>query len=266
MYPDRDSYMFAQGVPTKETLRLQLKFYRLHGWKRIAAIFTNDATGQDFETNLDALLALPENRELTLVARERFGISDVSVSGQIATIKAASPQALIVWAVGNPLGTVFHAMQDTGMNVPTGTSGANLNAITMKRFNAILPPELYFINVPGLAPESIPRGPLRTSADYYYNTLTSAGLVPDAGYLLAWDPGVIVVNILKALGPDATAAQCKKYLEGLHGFFAASGEYDFRDGSQRGIDGRNDIVLRYDTAKQQFVGIARIGEPAAPIR
>lgn len=260
MYPPKDSYMFTQGVPTKETVRLQVKFYRDRGWKRLGVIFTNDASGQDFERNLDAALALPENRDVTLVARERFGVSDTSVSAQIAVIKAAAPQALIAWAVGTPFGTVLHAMLDTGLDIPTGSSGANLNYDTMKRFSSILPANLYFVNVPGIAPDAVPPGAQRTAAAYYYNTLKAAGLGADAGYLLSWDPGVVVVGMLKAVGFDKTPAEYKRYLESLHGYFGASGEYDFRDGSQRGLDGRSDIVLRYDKDKAQFVAVARIGD------
>jgi branched-chain amino acid transport system substrate-binding protein len=259
VYPPKDSFMFTQGVPTKETVRLQVKFYRDRGWKRLAVIFTTDASGQDFERNFDAALALPENRGVTVVARERFGVSDVSVSAQISVIKAAKPQAVIAWAVGTPLGTVLHAMLDNGLDIPTGSSGANLNYDTMKRFSTILPTDLYFINVPGIAPDAIPPGPLRTAAAAYYNTLKAAGLAADAGYLLSWDPAVVVIGMLKSVGLDATPVEYKQYLENLHGFYGASGVYDFRDGSQRGLDGRSDIVLRYDKDKGQFVAVARIG-------
>jgi len=259
VYPPTGSFMFTQGVPTKEAVRLQIKYYRDRGWKRLGIIFTTDASGQDFERNLDAALALPENRDVRVVARERFGVSDVSVSAQIAAIKAAGPQAVIAWAVGTPFGTVLHAMLDNGLDIPTGSSGANLNYDTMKRFSSILPTDLYFINVPGIAPDAVPPGPLRAAAATYYNTLKAAGLAADAGYLLAWDPGFVVVGMLKAVGLDATPVEYRQYLENLHGFHGASGEYDFRDGSQRGLDGRTDIVLRYDKDKAQFVAVARIG-------
>ena len=258
VYPPKDSFMFTQGVPTKEAVRLQIKYYRDRGWKRLGVIFTTDASGQDFERNMDAALALPENRDVTIVARERFGVSDVSVSAQVAVIKAAAPQAVIAWAVGTPFGTVLHAMVDTGLDIPTGSSGANLNYDTMKRFSNMLPTDLYFINVPGIAPDAIPAGPLRTAAYSYYNTLKAAGLAADAGYLLSWDPAVVVIGMLKAVGLDATPSEYKKYLENLHGFYGASGSYDFRDGSQRGLDGRSDIVLRYDKNKAQFVAVGRI--------
>lgn len=259
MYPPKDSYMFTQGVPTKESLELQVKYYRERGWKRLAVISTNDATGQDFERNLDADLALPENRDMVLVARQRFGVTDVSVSAQVATIKAADPQAIIVWANGTPFGTVLRSMLDLGLDIPTGSSGADLNYDTMKRFNDVLPTNLYFVNVPGIAPDAVPPGPLRKAAAAYYDGLKAAGLKADAGYLLSWDPAVLLLSMLKVLGFDATPAQYKNYIESLHGYYGASGEYDFRDGSQRGLDGSTDIVLRYDRAKQQFVAVGRIG-------
>jgi branched-chain amino acid transport system substrate-binding protein len=259
MYPPKDSYMFAYGVPTKEANRLQIKFYHDRGWKRLAVIVTNDATGQDFERNLDAALALPENRDEVLVARERFGASDVSVNAQVATIKAGAPQALIVWATGTPLGTVFHAMTDLGLDVPTATNGSNLNYNTMKVFANILPRDLYFINVPGIVPDAVPPGPLRSAAAAYYNALKSAGVQPDSSHLVGWDPGTIIVSALKTLGFEATPAQYRQYIANLHGYYGASGEYDFRDGSQRGLDGRSDLVLRYDARKQQFVAVQLIG-------
>lgn len=69
----------------------------------------------------------------------------------------------------------------------------------------------------------------------------------------------MLVSALKALGFDATPAQYKTYIENLHGFYGGSGEYDFRDGSQRGLDGSSDLALRYDPSKAQFVAVARIG-------
>jgi branched-chain amino acid transport system substrate-binding protein len=258
VYPPKDSFMFTQGVPTKEAVRLQIKYYRDRGWNRLAVIFTTDASGQDFERNLEAALALPENRGVTVVARQRFGVADVSVNAQVAVIKAADPQAVIAWAVGTPFGTVLHAMVDNGLDIPTGSSGANLNYDTMKRFSSMLPTDLYFINVPGIAPDAVPPGPLRTAAAAYYNTLKAAGLAADAGYLLSWDPAMVVIGMLKAVGLDATPSGYKQYLENLHGFYGASGLYDFRDGSQRGLDGRSDIVLRYDKNKAQFVAVRRI--------
>jgi len=259
----RDSYMFAYGVPTKIRVRLQVKFFRDRGWKRLAAIDTTDATGQDFDRNLDAALALPENRDIILVAHQRFAPTEVSVNAQLSTIKAAAPQALIAWATGTPVGTVFHGMVDLGLDLPTGTSGSNINYNLMKQYAGFLPKELYFINVPGAAPDVLPPGPLKTAASAYFNTLRAAGIPPDGTHVVGWDPGTIVVSALKALGFDATPAQYKAYIENLHGFYAGSGEYDFRDGSQRGLDGRSDIALRYDSAKAQFVAVDRIGSAYA---
>jgi branched-chain amino acid transport system substrate-binding protein len=259
MYPPKDSYMFAYGAPTKNDIRMEIEFYHQHGWNRIAAIFTADATGQDFERNLDAALALPENRDVTVVARERFSTSDVSVGAQIASIKAAAPQAVIAWATGTPIGTIFHGLNDLGLDVPTITNAANLNYNVMRTFRQVLPKDLYFISYPGIAPDAVPPGPLRRAAAAYADALKSAGIPPDSNHLIAWDPGTVIVGALKALGLEATPAAYKQYIENLHGYFGACGEYDFRDGSQHGLDGRNDLVLRYDAVKEQFTAVARIG-------
>ena len=255
MYPPKGSYMFSYGIPTTAQVRVMVAYLRDRGWKRIATLFATDAGGQDGERVFDGVLGLPENASVTVVTREHFNNNDVSVSAQISRIRAAGAQALIAWTTGTPLGTVLHAAADLGFNIPTAVAASNLNYTEMRQFREILPKELYLVAVPGLAPDALPKGPLHDAAAAFNGATKAAGIKADGNVAIGWDPAAIAVAALRKLGPDATAAQLHDYLENLHDVYGAAGAYDFRDGSQRGLDGRSAVVVRYDPVKDLFVAV-----------
>jgi branched-chain amino acid transport system substrate-binding protein len=254
-----DSYMFEYGISTYDLIRVTIGYFRDRGWKRIAAVFTTDATGKDGEKAFIDSMKLPENAGMQAVGLEHYGRDELSVTAQVSRLKSAAPQALFTWASGAPLGTLFHATTDLGLNVPTGVAGSNFNAEEMAQFASILPSELYLVSIPGLVPESATSGPMKTAVATYVNAVRAAGTSSDANFIIGWDPGLIVVAALRQLGPAATAADVKNYIERLHGWFGAGGEYDFRDGSQRGLKGNTAVVVRWDADRKKFVAMSRLG-------
>ena len=89
-------------------------------------ITSTDASGQDADRALDAALSLPENKStFQVVAREHFNPTDISVSAQIAHIKASNAQVLIAWTTGTPVGTVFRGVTEGGLDIPVVTTNGN---------------------------------------------------------------------------------------------------------------------------------------------
>jgi ABC-type branched-subunit amino acid transport system substrate-binding protein len=70
---------------------------------------------------------------------------------------------------------------------------------------------------------------------------------------------MIVIDALRKLGPAATPAQLRSYLEDLHGYVGITGTYDFRDGSQRGLTVDSTIIMRWDPVKSDFVSVSKPG-------
>lgn len=259
IYPPKGSYMFSGNISTRDLLAVNIRYFRERGWKKIALITTTDASGQDGDRNVDALLAEPVNKEMLLVSREHFNGGDVSVAAQMSRIKASGAQALIIYAAGTPFGTVLHGAVDVGLTIPMSTTTANLSYDAMKQFAAFMPKELYFTGPPGVALDAIPSGPLKDAVRTFVTSMRAAGLHPDIGMLAGWDPALIVISALNKLGVDATAAQIENYIENLHGWVGAYGVYDFRDGSQRGLNVNNGIMVRWDPAKDYWVAVSKFG-------
>jgi len=86
-----------------------------------------------------------------------------------------------------------------------------------------------------------------------------ADIQPDGGYISVYDMTMMVVDALKALPLNPTAAQMRDYLATLHGWVGANAIYDFRDGSQRGIGQNGYLISRYDPATTTFVAASKPG-------
>ena len=112
IHPPAGSYQFSASVNTQDLAAISVRYFRLKGWTNFALITSTDATGQDFDHQMDAVLALPENRSVRVPVREHFANGDLSVAAQIARIKSSNPQALLAWTTGTSLATVLHGARD----------------------------------------------------------------------------------------------------------------------------------------------------------
>jgi branched-chain amino acid transport system substrate-binding protein len=263
-HPPKGSYGFTYGVSTGDLIAVNVRYFQQRGWKKIALITSTDASGQDGETGLDAALAEPEFKDMTLVDREHYAVSDPTVTAQLAHIKASGAQAIVAWGTGSPIGTVFHGYADVGLDLPIGVSASNLIYSEMKQFAAIMPSGFMSAGLPCVAPDSIPPGDLATAVRQFVDAFKAVGVHADVAQAIGWDPPIILLGAYKKLGLAATPAQLRDYLAGLHGFSGANGTYDFRDGSQRGLTEKNGIMVRWDAARDTWVAISKFG--GAPLK
>jgi branched-chain amino acid transport system substrate-binding protein len=256
MKPAAGSTTFSAFISTNDLSRAAIRYFRERGWKRLALISSTDASGQDGHNVVLENLQLPENKGITLVADERFGIGDVSVAAQMSRIKAANAQALIAWTTGTPFGTVLHGVSDLGLNLPVMSSPANLIRAQILQYASFLPPQVYFVGGRFGSHDVVRPGPLRDAQDTFYRALKADKVEPESTHTFSWDPALIVIDALKHLGTGATAAQIHAYIEALHGFAGVNGLYDFRDGSQRGIGLSSAVIVQWSPSKSTFVAVS----------
>lgn len=87
-----DGFAFAPGHPSTQIAAGVLGYLRARHLKRVALIVATDATGMSMDGYFVDVFAQPKNRDLTLVTREHFNPTDLSVDAQITRIKAAGAQ------------------------------------------------------------------------------------------------------------------------------------------------------------------------------
>jgi branched-chain amino acid transport system substrate-binding protein len=252
-------YVFSSSVSLRDCVVAQLRFFRERGMTKIAILSSTDATGQAFDGALAAAKALPENAGLSYVAYEHFNLSDVTVSAQIARIKAANPQAMFTWTVGPAFGTELHGIAEGGLDIPIGASNGDMVYGQLAQYKGFAPKELDFAAVLASGHESLGNAAIRKAQETYFDAFKSANVLPDFPTTLAWDPALIIVDMYRHLGLTPTVAQVKGYLDNLHGWVGINGPYDFRNGDRRGLGVNSVIISRWDAEKSEFTTASKPG-------
>ncbi len=252
-HPQPGSYQFATFSDSAEVAAAFMRFFRDRGFTRIAMINATDASGHDAELAFDAAFRLPENAKLIKVADEHYAPGDISVGAQLSRIKAANPQAIVSYNTGLPFGTVLRGMRDAGIDVPVATSGGNMTYGQMQTYAAFLPTEVLFGGTVAWSPGDAKVADVKKQQLAYVAALGKAGMKPEGGYATVWDPALLAVAVLNALGADADASNVRAYLANVQGWSGIQGVYDFKRFPQRGVGADAMLVMRWDPAKKTFV-------------
>jgi branched-chain amino acid transport system substrate-binding protein len=260
LHPPAGAYAFSSGASTTDIAAAAIHYFRDRGFTRLALISSTDASGADGENVVLRAMALPENKGLTLVTNEHFGIADVSVAAQVARIKAANPQVVIAWTSGTPTGTVLRSLHDAGLNVPVQLNAANIVRAQLKGYASFAPSELYLPGFRFMAPELVGKGPLHDAQQAFFAALKTQGVTsPEVSHSLAYDSTLVVINALRHLPPNPTAAQLRDAIEQTHGISGVNSILDYRDGSQRGVPISSIVIIRWDGEKEAFVPVSKPG-------
>jgi len=250
--PPQNSYVFTVSASLFDDLDVIVRYFRLKGYNKIGIITGNDATGQNVERIVAASLQEPANRNMHVVASERFALTDINVAAQMSRLKAAAPDAIIAWSTGSGWGTLLHGINDAGITTPIAASPGNMLYSAMAQFNDLLPEKLVFPGPNALKRGGAKAGPVRDAQDAFYHAFDSINARPDFGNLVVWDAITLAVDALKHLGPTATASQLKNYIENLHGWAGTQGVYDFSDGHQRGVAENAVSMMGWDKVKKDW--------------
>ena len=260
IHPATNSFVFTSGVDTKDLAAAMIRYWRMKGVTRLGLITSTDASGQDAERNIRALVALPENKDITIVGDARFNPGDVSVSAQMQRIKGTDPQALIAWATGGPIATVFKGISEAGLDIPVATTNGNMTYAQMDQYAAFLPKELYIPSPPFMGTDlGDVSEPQKAARKAFFDAYRASGITPDSASTLGWDPAMLVLSALSQLGPDATAEQLRAKLAGTTGFIGVNGTYDFPAVPQRGVGEHEAVVTKWNPTARTWQPVSLAG-------
>jgi branched-chain amino acid transport system substrate-binding protein len=259
LQPAPGSYAFSASVGTTDLAIANVRFFREHGYKRIAMISSTDISGQNGEQVVLHALTLPENKSVTLTANEHFGIADVSVGAQLARIKASNPQAIIVWSTGTPNGTVLRGLHDIGLDLPTSLNAGNIVAAQMRSYASFMPSHLYLPGYRFMAADLVRPGPVKNEMEAFFSAFAAIGVKPEAAHSFAWDATRVAINALRHLGPNPTSTQLRDAIEQTHSYAGINSVMDFRDGSQRGTPITAVVMIEWSPAADKFIPVSSPG-------
>jgi len=260
-HPAAGGYAFSASSSSYDQIAALVRYYRLKGWTKLAALSGTDATGQDADRAIEQILAMPENTGVKLVEHQHFNPTDVSVAAQMERIKGSGAQALIAWSTGAPVATVFKGAIQAGLDIPIAPSSGNQTFAQMAQYADFLPKQ--FMVPSALFPEH--QGVLQLDPrmealqQEMYAILRERNLRADNMVATSWDAGLIVVAGLRKLGPGATAGQLRDYIAGLTDFAGVDGIYDFKRYPERGLGPDSSAIMRFDVEGKRWVWLSKPG-------
>ena len=185
----------------------------------------------------------------------------MSATAQVAKIKAANPQALIIWAPGTPFGTGLHAVSEIGLDVPIASTSANMVNAQLKGYAAFAPKYLVFPGL-GYAIGMAQTPKVAAAQKVYLDAINAAGLDNSVQRGLTWDAALITIDALRAVGPDASPEAIKNYIEGIKDFAGITGTYNFSAGGsadQRGLTINDVVMMRWNSGSSSWSAVSRFG-------
>lgn len=265
IYPAPGSYAFTSGISFHDQGEAIFRYFRQAGVKRVAILATTDASGAGIAHSFDEELSEPVNSGITVVDRETYNPGDLTVSAQMARIKAAKPDLLLSATAGTPTGALLHGMFDGGLGeLPVLLGAGNESYAQMKAYAGFLPKNIYFPGIASLVESQVTDPQTKALIRQYKKDLGSFGVTPDYLQTTAWDPIMIVIAALKKLGPNATADEIRDYIVNLTGFVGVNGPYNLKARPQRGLDANAIYMVRWDAAKGTWIGVS--GPGGAPLK
>lgn len=259
IHPPSGSYAFSANPSTKDFTATGFRYLMAKGVRKIALLTSTDASGQDGEQVALEDLKSPEFKDLQLVANEHFGVSDLTVSAQIARIKAAGAQAIDAWTTGTPFGTVLRGAHEGGFEGTIMTNGGNINKTQMGQYAQFIPRDMIFTGPPYMTLGNIPPR-VRQARATYLDAMHAVGVSqPDQTNIIAWDPMLLMIDVLRKHGVGTTAPQMRDALLKTTDFAGINGMFDFRRGDQRGLDPRSSPIVRWDKTSGEFVTVSKAG-------
>ncbi len=247
-HPAAGSMEFSAGLSTTFMAQTYLTYFKSKGWTNIAALTSTDASGVDGFNQLKATLAQPEFSSFHLLTHQTFDPTAVSVTSQLSVIKAANPQALMIWTTGTPLGTVLNGMSSLGMeNIPTVTTDGNAAYAELTHFGSILPKSFYFPLGPlYLPPSGIANAAVRAKVQAFDTAVAAAGGHPGVAWGLSWDPAQLLIGAIKKLGINATAPQILNYMQNMHNVPGIFGMYNTSVSDHRGLATADETLTKWN--------------------
>lgn len=231
-----DSYIFNSGISYKLDLEAILNTLQSKGITKVAFLNTTDVSGASGWPVMQSLIATSKYKGIQVVSHQTYDPTAVSATTQMSVIKAANPQALIIWTTGAPIGTALHAQNQLGMSsIPVYTSAGNAVSGELHHLASVLPTHIYFPVGPlYLSPSSLPSN-LAPVVSKFQSMVAKSGGTPNDGWGLAYASGLMLVSALKSIGVNATAAQLKHYFQHLSNFPNIYGVFNLSSTNHNGI-------------------------------
>ena len=179
---------------------------------------------------------------LTIVANEKFGQKDVDMTAQLTKVKAANPQATVIWSIPPSASIATKNYADLGIKAPMfqshGVGNKKYIELAGPASNGVLFPAGKLLVAEQLTDNDPQKAVLLAYAKDFeakYGARNTFG-----GH--AWDALYIVLGAMQKAGTDR--AKVRSAIEATRNFVGITGVFDFSPADHNGLDRRAATVIQ----------------------
>ncbi len=227
------------------------------GIKTVGFVGFSDAYGEGWYQEFSKAAAL---KGLTVVANERYGRTDTSVTGQTLKLMAAKPDAVLVAGSGTPAALPQKALKERGyagkMYQTHGVANADFLRVGGKDVEGTFLPA-----GPVLVADQLPASnPVRKAAQAYvaaYEGANGKGSVSTFG-AHAWDAGLLMAKALPIAlkkaqpGTPEFRAALRDAIESLQEVPGAHGIFSMSTTDHLGLDQRARVMVKIENGTWKY--------------
>lgn len=238
--PANGSYVWSASVATGVFARRMMMYFKSQGLTRIALVSTTDASGLDGARATRATVQSVGG--VQLVADVQYAPTAVEATSQLQQVKAAGPQAVVVWSTGTPAGVALKGLQQLEIDVPVATTNGNLSYAFVERIAGYTPRQLLIPATRDFWWDqlSTSSAQYRLEKSYHQAYQQAYGQQPDFGPGVGYDAVRILADVLGRAGADP--AKMRSVMQSLKGFIGVAGVYNFSPDDHRGL-GFDDVAM-----------------------
>jgi branched-chain amino acid transport system substrate-binding protein len=235
-----DKNVFQTPWPNRLVVPFVLKSMQAKGVKKVAILTDSGGYGKD-----GLAIILPELQKLgmTAVANETFNAGDTDMTAQLTKMKAAAPDAILLWAAGSEAATIMKNRQQLGIATPVygGSGQARMEFVQGAGSSA----EGFTFGtgrvlVPASWPAATPNR--KVAEDFAKRYAAKYGTEPNIFTAHAYDSIHLIAAALQGATGDVTGSVLRDRIEKTSGFVGLDGTFTFSATDHNGLT-ESDLYL-----------------------
>ena len=179
---------------------------------------------------------------LTIVANEKFGQKDVDMTAQLTRVKAAGPQATVIWSIPPSASLATKNYGDLGIPGPLFQS----HGVGNKRYIELAGPASNNVQFPAgkllVAEQLADNDPQKAVLLAYVRDFEARYGPRNTFGGHAWDAIQLVLRAMEKAGPDRAGVRAA--VETTRNFVGITGVFDFSPADHNGLDRRAATMIQ----------------------
>ncbi|MHB1016281.1 MAG: ABC transporter substrate-binding protein [Coriobacteriia bacterium] len=237
---DFSQWVFQTPWPNRIVVPFVLDQMAAAGHTTVGLISDTGGYGVD---GRDYVLALAADAGVTIVADETYNAGDTDMSSQLTKIRAAGPDAVLIWAAGKEAAIIARNARQLNMTQPLyGGSGIARAEFIEGAAEAAEGVRLGTGKI--LVPEAFGEGSeaYEVATSFISRYEDAYGAKPDIFAGHAYDAIGLIADALGRVDGEATSASLRDALEETSGWVGIDGTFTYSDSDHNGLT-RDEMVL-----------------------